>query len=384
MTLPPATIVTSTRQLQEYVDRWAAEPALAIDTESNSLHAYQEQVCLIQLSTQDADFIIDPLHVENLDPLGRLLADPAIEIVFHAAEYDVMCLKRDYHFEFANLFDTMLAARICGTDRLGLGSMLEDLFHVQADKKNQRANWGERPLSAEMLRYAQMDTHYLLQLRDYWQARLVSLGRWEEAREAFRALVDIPAAEHHFDEDGFWRINGAQRLSPTQLAILRELYLMREEKARQRDLPPFKIRADRTLLDLAVAEPTSEAALRRIDGMSAGQVRRFGHYILKAVQHGRAAPPPARPAMPRRPSDDVLARYEALRAWRKERAKKRGVESDVIISRDALWALARQNPASMEALAAVEELGAWKTEQYGQEILRVLAHAEGDHGRNGK
>jgi ribonuclease D len=382
MNLPPATIVTSTRQLQEHVDRWATEPALAIDTESNSLHAYQEQVCLIQLSTARADFIIDPLHVENLDPLGRLLADPAIQIVFHAAEYDVMCLKRDYHFEFANLFDTMLAARICGTDRLGLGSMLEDLFQVRADKKNQRANWGERPLAAEMLRYAQMDTHYLLQLRDYWQERLVGLGRWEEAREAFRALVDIPAAEHHFDEEGFWRINGAQRLSPTQLAILRELYLMREEKARQRDLPPFKIMADRTLIDLVQAEPTSEAALRKISGMSAGQVRRFGPSILKAVQHGRAAPPPTRPALPRRPSDDVLARYEALRTWRKDRAKQRGVESDVIISRDALWALARQNPESMEALAAIEELGQWKADQYGEDILLVLSRVDGNHHRN--
>ena len=380
--LPPATMITSTRELQKHVDRWAAEPLLALDTESNSLHAYQEQVCLIQLSTREADFIIDPLLVEDLSMLGGLLSDPAIETVFHAAEYDVMCLKRDFGFEFAALFDTMLAARICGADKLGLGSMLETFFGIKANKKHQRANWGERPLSEDMLAYAQLDTHFLPELRDHWRAELERIGRWAEAREAFRELVDIPAAEHRVDPDGFWRINGAQHLTPAQYAILRELYLLREDLARQRDLPPFKIMADRTLLDLTLAQPHGESDLRHIGGMTAGQIRRFGRPVLKAIRTGGQQPPPERPASPRRPSDDVLARYEALRNWRKTRARKRGVESDVIVSRDALWALARRAPTSPEDLETIKELGPWKTEQYGSEILNVLSGVNGsDHAR---
>ena len=170
--IPPATMVTSTASLRDYVDRWRQEALLAIDTESNSLHAYQEQVCLIQLSTRSADFIIDPLVVESLDPLGDLIADPAIETVFHAAEYDIMCLKRDFQFTFSSLFHTMLAARICGAERLGLASMLDEHFGVKANKKFQRANWGERPLSRDMLHYAQLDTHFLPRLRDYWRQQL--------------------------------------------------------------------------------------------------------------------------------------------------------------------------------------------------------------------
>ncbi|GAB4568874.1 MAG: ribonuclease D [Anaerolineae bacterium] len=378
--IPPATMVTTTASLRAYCDRWAAEPLLAIDTESNSLHAYEEQVCLIQLSTREADFIIDPLTIESLDPLGELLANPAIEVVFHAAEYDIMCLKRDFGFRFSNLFDTMLAARICGADKLGLGSMLEEHFGVKVNKKYQRANWGERPLSKEMLHYAQLDTHFLPALRDYWREQLIAMGRWEEAQETFAMLTETPAATPHFDPDGFWRINGAHKLSPQQIAILRELFLLREEKARQRDYPPFKIMSDRVLMELAQLAPQSISELQRSSSLSSHQIRRYGREILSAIERGRQATPPRRPNN-QRPTDIVMARFEALRDWRKHRARRRGVESDIIISKDALWALARVAPRTVEELQKIHELGPWKTRTYGSEILDVLATVERQNHR---
>jgi ribonuclease D len=381
--LPPATIITTTDSLKSHVDRWQHEDLLAIDTESNSLHAYQEQVCLIQLSTRETDFIIDPLMVENLDSLGDLVADSGIEIIFHAAEYDLMCLKRDFGFAFTHLFDTMLAARVCGAKKLGLASMLEEHFGVKANKKYQRANWGERPLTAEMLHYAQLDTHYLPELRTYWHSQLADMGRLEEAQEIFRELCATPAAEHHFDPDGFWRINGMHHLEPRQIAILQALYEYREDTARRRDYPPFKIMGDKTLLALAEAEPGRMDQLRGIRGMSSGQIRRYGRGILNAVRQGQQAKPPRRPPAPPRPDDDIVARYEALHNWRKNRARQRGVESDVIVSKDAMWALARVAPSSPAELDRIRELGPWKTETYGQEILKVIAHANanGHHKR---
>jgi len=379
--LPPATVITSTASLVAHVDRWASEPLLAVDTESNSLHAYQEQVCLIQLSTRQADFIIDPLRIENLDALGRLLADPAIETVFHAAEYDIMCLKRDFGFSFARLFDTMLAARICGVKRLGLASMLEEHFGVQVNKKYQRANWGERPLTPEMLRYAQLDTHFLPRLRDYWRARLIQEGRWEEAAESFAALAAIPAAQGDFDPEGYWRLNGAPALPPRQIAALRELYLFREETARQRDCPPFKIMSDKTLLELAQSDARRPQDLYGISGMSGGQVRRYGAAVVAAIRRGHKKEPPRRPPAPPRPADVVVARFEALHDWRKTRAQQRGVESDVIVSRDALWALARLAPRSAADLAQIPELGPWKSQVYGEEILQVIARVGRGNGR---
>ena len=372
--LPPATMITTAAALARHVRAWAGEPLLALDTESNSLYAYRERVCLIQLSTRQADFIIDPLAVEDLGPLGDLLADPRIEKVFHAAEYDVMCLKRDFGFQFDGLFDTMLAARICGSDQLGLANMLEAYFGVRVNKKHQRANWGERPLPPELLRYAQVDTHYLPALRDHWQAQLVRMGRLEEANEVFRALGNASPAGHHFDPEGYWRLAQSQRLSPTQIAILRELYLFREQMAERKNCPPFKVLSDKTLVTLARVAPSRLEDLEGVRGMTAGQVRRYGRGILHAVRCGRSAPPPARPPpAPPRPDEDTLTLYEALRHWRKQRARQRGVESGVIVPRATLWELARRAPTSPRELEKIPGLSPWKVQTYGEEILAVVA-----------
>ena len=186
--LPAPIVVTHEDTLARMVERLSREPRVAVDTESNSLYAYREQVCLIQFSVPGADYLVDPLAVENLTRLGPLFADGGMEKVFHAAEYDVVCLKRDFNFEFNNLFDTMVAARILGREEVGLGALLEHEFGVKLDKRFQRANWGERPLKGELLAYARLDTHYLLELRDRLYPKLMERGLWALAEEDFRRM----------------------------------------------------------------------------------------------------------------------------------------------------------------------------------------------------
>ena len=123
--LPEPTFVTQYDELQHLVEKLLKEPIIAVDTESNSLFAYQEQVCLIQFSTRKSDFLVDPLALQNLEILAPVFSEPGIEKVFHAAEYDLICLKRDFGFEFSNLFDTMVASRILGREAVGLGSILK-------------------------------------------------------------------------------------------------------------------------------------------------------------------------------------------------------------------------------------------------------------------
>jgi ribonuclease D len=127
----------------------ARHPAVAVDTESNSLHAYRERVCLVQFSTHGGDFIVDPIAVPDLGPLAPLFANPDQQKVFHAAEYDLLCLKRDYRFAIANIFDTMSAARTLGWPQVGLASILDARFGVTMNKKYQRVDWKRRPLSPE-------------------------------------------------------------------------------------------------------------------------------------------------------------------------------------------------------------------------------------------
>lgn len=381
LSLTPATYINTDAELQTLADSLAHEPLLAVDTESNSLHAYRERVCLIQLSTRSADYIVDPLAVTDLSPLKPLLASPRIEKVFHAAEYDVVTMKRDFGFTFVNLFDTMLAARILGYKAFGLSNLLEMHMTVRVDKSHQRDDWGKRPLSSSSLRYAQADTHYLPALRDILCAELTAAGHLAEAQEVFEELHNLQAApERDFDPEGYWRIGQPNLLNRNAMIVLRELYLLREELAQARDCPTFKIFANKVLVDLALAAPSRLSELRYIKGMSDSQVRRYGRHIIQAVERARVAESLPQPPRNQPPDPIISDRYMMLHSWRKERAIQRGVESDVIVSKQTLWDLAHKIPTTLEGLQEVRGLGPWRVQTYGQEILGVIEQIRTLHG----
>jgi ribonuclease D len=201
--LPPACLVNSQETLSHMLAALKKQSSIAIDTESNSLHAYQERVCLIQISIPGSDYLIDPFSIEDLSPLREIFADQYIQKVFHAGDYDLATLKRDYSFEFANIFDTMLAATALGEPAIGLAALLEKYFDIQLEKKYQRADWGKRPLDPEMLTYAQGDSHFLLQLRDLLVEKLRERGRLELVLEDSAALARITLPMRDHEEDIF-------------------------------------------------------------------------------------------------------------------------------------------------------------------------------------
>jgi ribonuclease D len=372
LNLPDPILVDTPAQLQELVAALSREPVIAVDTESNSLYAYRERVCLIQFSTPTADYLVDPLALEDLNPLAPVFADPQIEKIFHAAEYDVICLRRDFSFSFANLFDTMLAARIIGRRAFGLGAILQAEFGVQVNKRYQRANWGQRPLPPHLLAYAQVDTHYLIPLRDRLRAELEADGRWALAEEDFARTCLVEQRPANNLSEALWRINGAHELDPQQAAVLQELCRYREDVARSLDRPVFKVMNDQTLLAIAEALPSDGSALRRVQGMTAGRFREHEKGVLRALRRGLEADP-LYPPKTTRPDGNFLTRLERLRQWRKTAARKMGVNSDVVLPRDLLFELAREapsNPASLEALMAEVP---WRRETFGGQILATLS-----------
>lgn len=354
----------------------AGVPAVAVDTESDSLFSYFEKVCLLQFSTRTEDYVVDPLALADLSALGPLFADPAVVKVFHAAEYDILCLKRDDQFHFANIFDTMIAARVLGWKNIGLGNILQERFGVTLNKKMQRADWGHRPLTAEQIAYAREDTHYLLALRDLQMAELERTGRLEEAREEFERLTHVEPTPRRFDADAYWNMDGARDLDPVQLGILRELFHFRDTQARKEDRPPFKVLSDSSLLRIAQAKPAWPHDLARIPGVSSYVIQRYGQAILQSIERGRAAPQAATPHPHNRreaPLDNAArVRLGRLKEWRKQLADARGVAPDVIVSNDVLFAAARKNPHTLEALVDASRMGPWKIKQYGEEMLAVL------------
>lgn len=366
----PPRLITNNPDFVALGQRLQRVPLVAVDTESNSLHAYRERLCLLQFSTPGEDALVDPFAFEDLAPLAPVFADSGIEKIFHAAEYDLIVMLRQYQLTFVNIFDTMMAARILGRKKVGLGNLLEEDFTVKLEKKFQRADWGQRPLQRPLLDYARMDTHYLIQLRNKLKADLAEKGRWELAQEDFARLPQLLRVAEEPQEE-VWRIKGSRDLPPHQAAILQELALYRRDRAELADVPLFKIIVDSTLTAIAKAAPHTIEELKPIEGMSEGQVHRHGQALLAAVLRGEAAPPLRRPKRP--PYDEAyVGRLDKLRTWRKAAAKELDVESDVILPRDIMESLARSNPRTLPELEPLMASVPWRLGNYAGAILTAM------------
>jgi ribonuclease D len=372
-----ATLITAREHLEEVCAELAKCPRLAFDTESNGFYAYKEKVCLIQVSSPTDDYIIDPIAITDIAVLGPLFADPGIEKLFHAGEYDVLCLKRDYGFTFSNLYDTMIGARVLGIKELGLAAAIERQFGLVISKKLQRADWGKRPLTTEMIRYAQGDTHFLMRVADAQKKLLVERGRWDDAMEAFRELEKLEPNVKVFDPEGYWKLVGRDDIGGKAMAALKEIWLFRENQAASRDRAPFRVMPEDLMVRIAEAMPETKEALAEVKGMSPYIIERFGAGLLAAVERGRASPPVTRPAVveKKRMAEDEWRLFEALRAWRKERAERDKVEPVVILSTDSMRQIAAHaTRVDGEPLAPLSEL---KKTRYGDDILKVVARVRG-------
>jgi ribonuclease D len=367
--LPPVWIATPAA-LQKLADELACWTRIAVDTESNSLHAYREQLCLIQFSTPQTDYLVDSLALKDLSPLASFFTNPQIEKIFHAAEYDLICLKRDSGITVANLFDTMQAARILGYKRVGLDSVLEEKLGIKLEKKYQKADWGKRPLSREMLNYARLDTHHLHDLRECLQTELQIRGRWELAQEEFIRIAHGNGNEK--TEIPAWqRVKGTQKFSQQQLAILHELCIWRETQARRMNRPPFKVIDNKRLVTITETLPVTEDDLSAL-GLTALQLHLYGKEILQAVGRGKLTPLISRPRRAR-PNQAFLERLNILSEWRKTTGLKIGVESDIILPKNWMHNIAEKNPKNLNDLAAFMPHAPWRLEKFGDEILKLLS-----------
>jgi ribonuclease D len=362
--------VNSSQSLGQMVGGLKLQPRLAVDTESNSLHAYQERVCLIQFSTPRTDFLVDPLALDDLSSLGPLFADARIEKIFHAAEYDLICLRRDFGFHFANLFDTMHAARVLGYSAVGLDKLLGSKFGIQTDKRYQKADWAARPLTPEQIHYARLDTHYLIGLRDVLEQELREKDRWELAQEDFRRAVQWDEPKPKSVAEAWERYSSRRDLTNRELTLLSELLNNREKIAATLDRPLFKVIEDEKLIAIARSEASTPEELAEA-GLSDKQIRLWGDSILAAVRRGIAATPVERKPS-KRPGDAILARLDRLKNWRKKLAQEMGVESDIVLPKPYLQVLSEQAPKTLDELELLMAQSPWRHQHFGEQILKVL------------
>jgi ribonuclease D len=369
-TLSPPIWVDRQITFEQMVADLLVQPRVSVDTESNSLHAYREQVCLVQFSTPNTDYILDPFVFEDLSALGPLFRDSKIEKIFHAAEYDLICLKRDFDFEFANLFDTMYAARVLGYPFVGLDNMLSEKLEIKVDKRHQKADWAARPLTPSQIDYARFDTHFLIQLRNILEKELEEKGRLQLAREDFARACKVEQPREKVNGASWRRFSARKDVSIRELTILSELCNFRDQVAEHMDRPPFKVVDDDTLLAIARNLPEKDVDLSAI-GLSPKQIRLWGEEIIAAVKRGTEAPLVIR-EQTRRPSDAMLRRMEKLKNWRKTQAKTLAVESDVVLPKVYLNSLAENPPKNIDDLRSLLVDSPWRFQQYGAQLLRIV------------
>ena len=368
--LPPPVWVNTIEQLSTMAQDLAIQPRIAVDTESNSLHAYRERVCLLQFSSAKSDYIVDPLALRDLSLLSPIFSNPKIEKVFHAAEYDLICLRRDFNFTFANLFDTMHAARVLGYPAVGLDKLLGDKFGIKMDKRHQKADWAERPLTKEQIHYARLDTHYLFNLRDVLEAELKEKERLHFAKEDFERACHLEDAKPRSNGSSWERFSGRKDLSLRELTVVAQLCKWRDREAERLDRPPYKVVMDDVLILLAKNPPEAKVDLSAA-GLSEKQIRLWGDMVLSAIRHGSEAPLVERKQTERK-DDAVLRRLEKLKVWRKKAGTDMHVESDIILPKPYLALLSERPPTDMEDLKDLMKDAPARYERFGVQILKTL------------
>lgn len=367
-------IVTTSKRLEQIVSIMAKESELAVDLEMDSLHHYQEKVCLIQVSTRNDSWLIDPLALDSLLPLALPLANPDILVVMHGADYDIRSLHRDFGIEINNLFDTMIASRFLGIAEIGLAALLKERFDIQLDKKYQKADWSRRPLTHEMCDYAAADTATLLPLHDQLSCELKEKGRHEWLKEECDLLCQ--ARISHKSGPLFLSCKGSASLKGIGLTILEELLQFREQQAILLDRPPFKVFSAELLLMIAEKAPKTMEQLGEIKGMSHLLIARFGDELLKIIIKTLQLSNASWLAYPRHKkvdtSDACKERLKHLKTWREMFSRQIGLDSGVVAPNWLLERITARNPLKIHELDEISDMRQWQIKLYGEQLITIL------------
>lgn len=371
-------ILTTVGEVELLAQDLATLDVFAVDLEADSMHSFQEKVCLLQftyfIEGQEKTVLLDPLAVLDLSVLLPVFADPAIRKIFHAADYDIRCLSRDFGIEIRGLFDTMIACQLLGEERVGLADVLAKYFDVTLDKKYQRADWSKRPLSPEMCLYAAGDTRYLHELCQILEAQLREKGRLSWAQEEFELMEKARFRVH--EGPAFLRMKGAGTLPPRSLEVLEHLIHWRDSEAERRDCPAYKVLGNKTLLSTARHCPVAAEDFKQVDEFSPRLVERYGRSVLQHVAQAMLVAEADLPQFPRperRVRDAAVdKRFACLKELRKKKAAELELDSGILINNTLLELIARDLPNSAAELAQVFGLKRWQQEVLGAEILKAL------------
>lgn len=337
---------------------------IALDTEADSLHAYPEKLCLIQISIEGENTIVDPLAGLELAPLWNTLTKH--ELILHGADYDLRLLRKGYAFVPGAIFDTMIAARLLGAREFGLGNLVSKYLGITLEKGPQKANWARRPLTERMETYARNDTRYLKPLSDILRQQLIEKGRLAWQQESCSRLIADCAQFRPVDPNLMWRVKGSHQLNPRGLAVVRELWHWREKEAIKFNRPPHFVLPSETMVDIAEAAAESGPLKEMLPRYLTPRRR---SEVFKAIKKGLAQEelPGVLRSTHYRQTEQEKKRMHELEKRRNTFAQELGIDATLIASRAMLVMLARDWSAHQN------ELMQWQREVLSGEQALVAA-----------
>jgi ribonuclease D len=332
-------VIDTPERLAEALSELEHARWLALDTEADSLHAYPEKLCLLQLSHPGGEMLVDTLAGLDLSPLLKILGRH--ELILHGADYDLRLMHRTWKFVPAAIFDTMTAARLAGCRRFGLTDLVQRYLGLTLEKGPQKANWGQRPLTPRMTAYAEADARYLKPLEEKLREELIAKGRLEWHRETCARIVRDAVEAPPADPNLVWRVRGSHALDRLGLGVLKALWHWREQEAVRANRPTFHILNPDVLVDLAATASRWGAVPHHLPRHLASR-RREG--LVKAIESALACPPNELPERLRhvhkRLPLSVGRRAVALRERRDKRAAELDLDPSFVASRGQLLELA--------------------------------------------
>jgi len=376
-TCPSYEYIKTDKALKDLTLKVGNSKWIAVDTEADSLHHYFEKVCLIQVTLNKANYIIDPLTKINLSKFFNTLSEKSL--ILHGADYDLRMLLASFGFRPKNkIFDTMIAAKLLGYEKFSLAALVEKFFNIKLKKQGQKSNWAKRPLTESQLEYACYDTHYLKKIAETLEDKLKKLNRYNWFLESVDLMVQATEKNKDRDPDDIWRIKGHGMLKEHQLIFLKKIWNWRESIAAKNDLPTFKIMGNSQIIELAAwSADNPSCRAKDFSGLPKNYSDNRIKKLEKAIEKARNTKKTAWPKFRKRkkPVHNKPGYKKLLKALKEECVKvaeKLQMNPSNIANNATLELLASERPSTLKEVYQCGHIMRWQAKLLYPSIQKIL------------